>query len=158
MEDRDKAQAVGHIPSGLFVVCTKDGEQKDGYLASWVQQISFSPLMIAVACKKGRAGYEQIISGKTFTLNVVGEKNTNFMKHFWSGYTAEDNPFSKLDHDISENEGIILKDAKSCIECKMVSVQEPGDHDIVFAEVIASYVLDEESPVKTHIRKSGLDY
>ena len=36
-----KAKAVGHIPSGLFVTCVKDGEQKDGYLASWVQQISF---------------------------------------------------------------------------------------------------------------------
>jgi len=158
MKDRDKAQAVGHIPSGLFVVCSNTESSKEGYLASWVQQISFSPLMIAVACKKGRAGYEHISSGKVFTLNVVGEHKTNYMKYFWSGYAPEDNPFAELDHKISENSGIILTDAKSCMECKMVSKSEPGDHVIIFAEVIASHILDEQAKVKTHVRKSGLDY
>ena len=44
----DKAQAVGHIPSGLFIVTTTDGGKKDGYLASWVQQVSFEPLVLSL--------------------------------------------------------------------------------------------------------------
>lgn len=158
MDDREKALAVGHIPSGLFVVCTKDGEQKEGYLASWVQQVSFSPLMIAVACKEGRPGYERIMAGEVFTVNIVGKHHMDYLKHFWSGYGPEDNPFGEIEHTISENGGIIFSEAKSCVECRMVSKQTPGDHDIVFAEVIGSYELNPAADVKVHIRKSGMDY
>ncbi|MAE58614.1 MAG: hypothetical protein CME69_07015 [Halobacteriovorax sp.] len=157
--DVSKAKAVGHIPSGLFIVCSNDGNTKDGYLASWVQQVSFSPLMVAVAIGKGRPGYDHIMSGETFTINIVGKHDMNYLKHFWSGYSPEENPFNgTLDISETENGGVILNGAKSTIECRMVSNTEPGDHEIVFAEVINSYVQNEEAEVKTHVRKSGLDY
>ncbi len=155
---RDIAKAVGHIPSGLFVVTTNNGGQKDGYLASWVQQVSFSPLMIAVAIKEDRVCYEPIKEGQTFTVNIVGKHDMNYLKHFWSGYAPEDNPFSEIATKDGEHGGVILEGAKSAVECKMVSMQKPGDHTIIFAEVIGSYVNNEEAEVKTHIRKSGLDY
>ena len=158
MDDREKALAVGHIPSGLFIVCTTDGDTRDGYLASWVQQVSFSPLVIAVACKAGRAGYDKITSGETFSVNVVGKHHMDYLKHFWSGYGPEDNPFGEIDHKLGENGGVIINEAKSAMECKMISKATPGDHDIIFAEVIGSYELNPAADVKVHIRKSGLDY
>jgi flavin reductase (DIM6/NTAB) family NADH-FMN oxidoreductase RutF len=156
MSNVEAAKAVGHIPSGLFVVCAKDGEEKDGYLASWVQQVSFKPLLIAVACNSDRKGYDAIRAGKTFTINIVGDHEANYMKHFWSGY--DESPFGKIPHKISENDGILIDAAKSVIECKMVSKTQPGDHEIIIAEVIDSHILNEEAKPKIHIRKSGLDY
>ncbi len=160
MDNREKAKAVGHIPSGLFIVCSKSGDELDGYLASWVQQVSFEPLKIAVAIGKGRAGYDHIMSGGTFSVNVVGKHEMKYLKHFWSGYQSEDNPFKngEIEHSISDNGAIIMTQAKSTIECKMTEKVVPGDHEIVIAEVIGSYVHDEQAEVKTHIRKSGLDY
>ncbi|MCO4793556.1 MAG: flavin reductase family protein [Bacteriovoracaceae bacterium] len=156
MDEKEKASAVGHIPSGLFIVSVKDGDQKDGYLASWVQQVSFKPLLVSLAISPSRPGYESIVSGKTFTINTVGEHDTQFMRHFWKSY--EESPFGEIPHEVSDNDGIIIKGAKSTIECKFVSKSEPGDHEIVVAEVIGSYVNNEEASPKVHIRKSGLDY
>lgn len=150
--------AVGHIPSGLFIICTKEGDQKDGYLASWVQQVSFNPLLVSFTIKPDRVGYQSIIDGKTFTINVVGDHETQYMRHFWSSYGPENNPFHEIDHEVSENDGVLIKDAKSVIECKFVSKTTPGDHEIITAEVIGSYIFNEESKPKVHIRKSGLDY
>ena len=158
MSDTEFAKGVGHIPSGLFIVCCKDGEQKDGYLASWVQQVSFKPMLIAIAINEDRPGYKGIVSGTPFTVNVVGDHETQYMKHFWSGYDPKDSPFNKIDHKISDHDGILINDAKSVIECKFVSKSKPGDHEIIIAEVINSHVLNENSKPKTHIRKSGLDY
>ncbi len=148
--------AVGHIPSGLFIVCTKDGEKKDGFLASWVQQVSFSPLLISFAIKSDRTPYAAIVAGKVFTVNVVGEHETQYMRHFWSSY--DESPFLDIPHQVSDNDGLLIDGAKSVIECKMVSKSQPGDHEIVVAEVIGSYVLNEEAGPKVHIRKTGLDY
>lgn len=152
------AQGVGYIPSGLFIIATHENGVSDGYLASWVQQISFEPLLVALAINPGRPGYERIKAGKTFTINVVGDHETQYLRYFWKGYSDADNPFSQIAHEVSSNGGLVLKDAKSSIDCQMVDSLKPGDHEIVIAKVLGSKVLNEESKPKTHVRKSGLDY
>lgn len=154
------ATSVGHIPSGLFIVAVTeaDGKTVDGYLASWVQQVSFNPLIVSLAVKPGRPAYDLIKSGKTFAINVVGDHDKSYLKHFWKGYDPANNPFNDLPHQIGEKGGVILGQAKSAIECKLVSVSRPGDHEIIFAEVLSSYVMNEESKPLVHVRKSGADY
>ena len=152
----DIAAAVGHIPSGLFIVTTTEGDKKDGYLASWVQQVSFKPLVVAIAVRAGRPGYEHIMAGKPFAINIVGEHETQYLRHFWKGY--EQSPFNEIDHVVNAQGGLVIKGAKSTITCKMISKSHPGDHEVVFAEVIASDVNETEAKPKVHIRKSGLDY
>lgn len=160
MTQSDKAISVGHVPSGLFIVAVKDitGQTIDGYLASWVQQVSFNPLIVSVAVKPGRPAYDLIKSGSPFAINIVGDHDKTFLKHFWKGYDANNNPFNELPYEIGAHGGVVLKQAKSTIECKMIGSAKPGDHDIVFAEVLGSYVMNEESKPMVHIRKSGADY
>lgn len=154
------ATSVGHIPSGLFIVAVKDpsGETIDGYLASWIQQVSFNPLIVAVAIKPGRPAYDLIKAGNTFAINIVGDHEKSYLKHFWKGYDPNQNPFKELRHEIGQKGGVILSDAKSAIECKLLSSQKPGDHEVLFVEVLSSYVMNEESKPMVHIRKSGADY
>ena len=159
MEEREKAQSVGDIPSGLYIVCTKNSDgTKDGYLASWVQQASFSPLIVSLSINPGRPGYEHITSGGLFTINIVGDKNSGYLKHFWKGYPKGEGPFGEISHKVSDNGGILMEEVKSTLECKMTSKVKPGDHDIVFAEVLASYPMNEDFKSKVHLRKNGLDY
>lgn len=154
----DIAKAVGHIPSGLFIVSAKTGDQLDGYLASWVQQISFEPLLVAFTIKPDRPGYETITSGKPFAINIVGDHETQYLRHFWSGYDPADSPFNKIEHTITDEGAVLIKDAKSSIICKFKEKTTPGDHELIIAEVIGSEVHSEEAKPKVHIRKSGLDY
>lgn len=88
----------------------------------------------------------------------MGDHDKTYLKHFWKGYDPAHNPFSELSHEIGANGGVILKAAKSAFECVLVSSVTPGDHDIVFAKVLSSYVMNEEARPMVHIRKSGADY
>jgi flavin reductase (DIM6/NTAB) family NADH-FMN oxidoreductase RutF len=155
----EKSVAVGHIPSGLFIVAVQDPSGAiDGYLASWIQQVSFEPMMVSLAIKPGRPAYDLITSGRPFAINVVGDHDKTYLKHFWKGYDPAQNPFKELPHKIGENGGVILTQAKSSIECEFVSSQRPGDHEIVFARVLGSNLHSEEARPMVHIRKSGMDY
>lgn len=160
MLQSDKALAVGLIPSGLFIVTVSDknSHTTDGYLASWIQQVSFSPMMISLAIKPGRPAYDLIKAGHPFTVNVVGDHDKSFLKHFWKGYDPAQNPFNELPHHFGEFGGLILDQAKAAIECVMTSSTKPGDHEIILAEVKASHVMHAESKPMVHIRKSGADY
>ena len=159
MEEREKAKSVGDIPSGLYIICTQNSDgTKDGYLASWVQQVSFSPLMISLSINEGRPGFDHIISGGVFTINIVGDKNSGYLKHFWKGYSPGEGPFGDIAHEVSSNGGILMSEVRSTLECKMSTKVRPGDHDIVFAEVLASYPMNDDLNPKVHLRKNGLDY
>ncbi len=156
----DKAIAVGHIPSGLFIVTVQDpaNGKIDGYLASWIQQVSFNPLIVSLAIKPGRPAYDLIKSGNKFAINVVGDHDKTFLKHFWKGYDPQSNPFQEIPFEIGQNGGVILKQAKSAIECELMEGVKPGDHDLVFARVLSSYLMNDESKPVVHLRKSGNDY
>lgn len=160
MLQSDKAIAVGHIPSGLFIVAVEDkvSGSVDGYLASFVQQISFNPLVVAMAIKPGRPAYDLIKKGLPFAINIVGDHEKTYLKHFWKGYDPNQNPFQELPHHTGEHDGLILDQAKSAIECVMIGSTKPGDHEVIFAEVKASHVMNADSKPMIHIRKSGNDY
>lgn len=157
---KEQAEAVGHIPSGLFIVCAQNAEDQkiDGFLASFVQQVSFKPLLVSICIKPGRPAYDLIKSGQTFTINVVGEHEKNYMKHFWGGYDPEKNPFGEIPHKVEEGGAVVMDNAKSTIICKLKESHQPGDHEIVIAEVLDSRVHNVEAKPMVHIRKSGLDY
>ena len=157
-EKEKKALAVGHIPSGLFIVCAKDDKKIDGYLASWIQQVSFDPLLISLSVKPGRPVYDLINAGAVFTVNVVGDHERDYLKLFWSGYSPDKNPFTQIPHSQTKLGGVAIEAAKSCIDCKMKLKIAPGDHQLVIAEVLASQVMNEKARSVAHIRKTGLDY
>ena len=75
--DIEASKPVGHIPSGLFIICgfDKSSERIDGYLASWVQQVSFRPLMVALAI---------LIVGIFELLPVITEQNQQTQSTFFS--------------------------------------------------------------------------
>jgi flavin reductase (DIM6/NTAB) family NADH-FMN oxidoreductase RutF len=156
----DKAAAVGLIPSGLFIVAVHDEKSQitDGYLASWVQQISFNPMLVSLAIKPGRPAYDLIKAGHPFSINIVGDQDKTFLKHFWKGYDPAQNPFQEIPHHSGEFKGVILDQAKAALECVMVSSVKPGDHEIIMAEVKSSHVMNSEAKPMVHIRKSGVDY
>ena len=159
--NQERAAGVGHIPSGLFIVCAPDAgrdDRWDGFLASWVQQVSFEPLLVSLCIKEGRPCSRHVLTGGFFSINILGESHTGVLKHFWSGYNPDNNPFEKLDHRTGEEGELFLEQSRSTLICQKVSASEPGDHHVVIARVLKSLINDADSPSMVHTRKSGLVY
>src|SRR5580658_8895418 len=92
---------VGKILSGLFIVTVTDGEYRDGFLASWIQQASFEPLMLSMAMKPERPTFDRILSVGRFCVNVIGHHNNGVMKPFWGLLKPGEDPFVGLTYEIS---------------------------------------------------------
>jgi len=155
---KEETAGVGQIPSGLFIVCARQDGAIDGYLASFVQQVSFDPLLLCLAVRPGRPAYDVIKSGAPFSINVVGDHESKYMKHFWSGYDPAQNPFAEIPHHVEPSGTVTIDAAKAVIEARLVQSAQPGDHEVVFAEVLGSRVLTDAGKPMVHLRESGLDY
>ncbi|MDB5105791.1 MAG: hypothetical protein JWP91_3480 [Fibrobacteres bacterium] len=151
------AAAVGKIPSGLFIVTSVLDGRREGYLGSWIQQASFSPLMINIAIRPGRPCYAAIKSHGRFCVNIVGQKNGGLMKPFWNPDSTPD-PFEGLECRITARGNLILNTSLAALECELRTAVTPGDHEIVFAEVVEGHLIQPEDKSLTHVRRSGLGY
>jgi flavin reductase (DIM6/NTAB) family NADH-FMN oxidoreductase RutF len=150
------AAALGRIPSGLFVVTARRGEEETGMLASWVQQCSFDPPQLSLAVKKERWLTSWLTTGAAFIVNVLDDTQTDMIVHFGRGFARGEAAFTGLEVERCEA-GVVLSDALACLECRVESSVPAGDHDLYVARVVGGRLLNEGHSM-VHIRKSGLHY
>src|SRR5215472_4730956 len=144
--------ALGRIPSGLFIVTARRGEDETGMLASWVQQCSFDPPQLSLAVKKERWLTSWLTAGAAFIVNVLDDTQTDMIVHFGRGFARGESAFIGLEIERCDG-GVVLSDALACLECRIESSIPAGDHDLYVARVVGGRVLNEGHSM-VHIRKS----
>jgi flavin reductase (DIM6/NTAB) family NADH-FMN oxidoreductase RutF len=149
---------LGRVPSGIFVLTVGTGNRATGMLSSWVMQAGFEPPMVSVAVKLGRHVCDWLSAGEPFVLNLVGESQSSFLKHFAKGFAPGEAAFDGLDITHCARGVPILKDALGYMECEPVRHVDSSDHRIFLAKVVRGKMQDAETGPMIHVRKSGAKY
>ena len=90
---------------------------------------------------------------------MVGEHDKGYLKHFWSGYSPDKNPFRRdSPPDLPRRgESFSPKRNPPWFAEKFKSTN-PAINHLVVAEVLSGLVQEEEAKPAIHLRKSGLKY
>lgn len=147
-------QAIGRIPSGVFIVTAQRGEEKMGMMGSWVAQAGFKPPCVSVAIHPDREIYKVIEETGRFSLNVLSNENMNLMKAF-SRYSPEQ--FNEVAHTVSEH-GLVLTEAVAVMHCRLLGKSTLSEHHLFLGEVVDGAYLNHEASPMVHLRKSGFNY
>jgi flavin reductase (DIM6/NTAB) family NADH-FMN oxidoreductase RutF len=156
--DSTLSQALGQIPSGLFILTVRRGERSTGMLASWVQQAGFDPPMITVALQRDRFATAWIEETGRFTLSQLAVGSKGIIRHFGRGFGPDDSAFEGLDLRENARGGPVLADALAYLDAEVADRLSGGDHQIVLARVIQGGVLDPEAKPLVHVRRNGFHY
>jgi flavin reductase (DIM6/NTAB) family NADH-FMN oxidoreductase RutF len=151
------AAALGRVASGLFILTARHGTQETGMLVSWVQQCAFEPPHVSIAIKRGRPISDWLEPGAAFTLNILDDTQTDMIVHFGRGFQLQEPAFTGLDVIRPGDGAPVLEEALAYLECRCMSRQVVGDHDLVVAQVAGGRLLGEGHPI-VHVRKSGFHY
>lgn len=147
-------EAIGRIPSGVYVVTASNGERRVGMLGSWVQQVGFEPPTVTVAVHPDRELYALVKETGRFAINVLSNQNMNLMKNF-SRYSPDQ--FDGVPSHESEC-GIVLEDCVAVMQCRLKETLAASDHHLFVAEVVDGTILNREIEPMVHLRKSGFNY
>ena len=150
--------ALGRVPSGLYILTASREGRETGMLVSWVQQCAFDPPLVCLALKRGREVLGWLEPGSAFTLNLIGEGQTNFLSHFGKGFGLDQPAFAGLNVERREGEAPILTDALGYLLCRVQASYPAGDHDLFVAGVGGGRLLQGEGKPMVHVRKNGLRY
>ncbi len=152
------AMALGRVPSGLFILTARHHDRETGMLVSWVQQCGFEPPLVTAALKRGRDVLAWLQPGSAFTLNLLGEGQTNFLSHFGKGFALEQPAFAGLRVERHPGEAPVLLDALGYLLCRVQAHYPAGDHELFVASVEGGRLLQGDGRPMVHVRKSGLRY
>lgn len=156
--DSTLAQALGRIPSGLYILTVRDGERATGMLASWVQQAGFEPPMVTVAIGMQRYVGDWVAKAGRFTLNQLAEGSKPLIRHFGRGFEADAPAFEGLALSEVEGFGPIIKGAIAYLDVEVAGEIGGGDHRIFLGRVINGVYLDGEREPLVHVRHNGFHY
>jgi flavin reductase (DIM6/NTAB) family NADH-FMN oxidoreductase RutF len=149
---------LGRVPSGIFILTVGTGERATGMLTSWVQQAGFEPPMVSLAVKLGRYVCDWLTEGQPFVLNLVGEAQSAFLKHFSRGFEPDEPAFDGIPITHCRRGVPILSDALGHLECEPVRHVDSGDHRIFLANVVRGRLNQVHARPMVHVRKSGAKY
>jgi flavin reductase (DIM6/NTAB) family NADH-FMN oxidoreductase RutF len=151
------APILGRIPSGVYVLTARSGEQETGMLASWVMQAGFEPPMVSVAVRHGRYVADWLRAGRPFVLNVVSEGQAKTLKHFGRGFAPHEPAFEGIDLARTPDGLPVLTSALGHLVCEPCGHIDSGDHHLFLARVTGGNLANDQKPM-LHVRRNGLRY
>ncbi|QDU60085.1 Putative diflavin flavoprotein A 3 [Planctomycetes bacterium Pan216] len=155
----DLASALGRIPSGLFILTARRGEETTGMLASWVMQASFEPPCVTVVLGKDRPVTQWFHEGNVqATINILPEDCREMLSHFGKGFAPDEDAFAGVEVLPVDSDAPVLAKAlayltgtvrEGSIDC--------GDHEVFSIALDGGATLGDTKPY-VHLRKNGLSY
>ncbi len=152
------SQALGRIPSGLYILTAYAGDRSTGLLASWVQQAGFDPPMLTMAIQRERFIADWIRASRKFTLNQLATGSKALIRHFSRGFEPDGPAFVGIPLLHDAQGGPVLAAALAFLDTEVVAELASGDHQIFLARIVAGNVLHPHAEPFVHIRSNGFHY
>lgn len=152
--------ALGRLPSGLAIATACHGGERTGFLASWIQQLSFEPPLVGVCIKAGRPIGALIEAGGGFALNLLAEDDAAALKRYGRGFEPGVDPWvADPDALLDGPDQPVLAAGFAYLLLRHVrTLETTGDHLLYVGEVTGGALLRPEAKPWVHLRKDGFGY
>ncbi len=147
LDEQAKKTMLRKIPHGLYICGVKDGDEINGFTASWVMQASFTPPLVVNCVKQDSTSHAMIKASGVFALSILEAGQKDLAAKFFKPLRRVGNKFEDVEFYPGETGCPIIRDALGYVECRVVSAVEHGDHTVYVGEVIAAGVHREGDPL-----------
>ena len=129
---------------GVYVITTRLGDRLNGMTASWVSQVSLSPLLLMASIAPTRYSHDLIKGSGVFAVNVLASDHVDLGKRFGFQSGRQVDKFAGLEYLTATTGSPILPQACAFFDLKLVDTFPAGDHTLFVGEVVAGKILHPE--------------
>ena len=152
--------ALHTIGYGLYIVCSKKGEQFNGQVANTVTQVTSEPPAIGVIINKDNLTHEYIEESEVFTASVLAKDTPlAFIGHFGFKSGREIDKLKGISYILGETGAPIVTDhALAFLEVRVNQEMDVGTHTIFVGELAGAEILGKGEPMTYayyHLVKRG---
>ena len=140
-----KKTLLRKIPHGVFICGVAEGEEVNGFTASWVTQGSFEPPLVVMAVRADSTSNGMIQRTGRFSLNVLAAEQKDLAAVFFKPQKGVGGRFETAPFQLGPLGLPVLDDALGAVECELVGQVAHGDHTVFVGEVKAA-TLHRDAP------------
>lgn len=140
LDEQAKTTILRKIPHALYICGVKDGEEVNGFTASWVMQASFKPPLVVNCVKQDSKSHAMIEASGVFSLSFLEDGQKEMAQKFFKPQRRVGNKFEDVEFYEGETGCPIISDSLGYVECRVVGSVPQGDHTVFVGEVIAAGV------------------
>src|SRR5207302_8725174 len=128
--DKRRRRVLWSMPSGLYVIGSRAGDERNLMTANWATQVSFDPKLLAVSVENDALTHRLVREGRVFSLNVVDREDRAIVRKFTKPVEADLaagtlNGFAF--HD-GRTGAPVLDQAVAVLDCEVRHDVAAGDH------------------------------
>jgi flavin reductase (DIM6/NTAB) family NADH-FMN oxidoreductase RutF len=139
LDEQAKKIMLRKIPHGLYICGVRDGEEMNGFTASWVMQSSFKPPLIVNCVRSDSGSHKMIENSKVFAISFLESNQKDLAAQFFKPQSRVGDKLENVEFYEGEETGCpIIKNSLGYVECKVVDFSDKGDHTIFVGEVIGA--------------------
>ena len=148
--DRMRRRALWTMPSGLYVVGSRAGDERNFMTLNWATQVSFEPKLLGIGVEHAALTHRLISQGGGFSLNTVDRDDRAIVRKFTkpveidlaastaNGFAFHDGPTGAP----------VLDQAPAWFDCELRQTVEVGDSTFFIGEIVAcGFQRAEDTPV-----------
>ncbi len=143
MESQIDPAAFFKVTYGLYLVCSRDGNNLNGHVSNTVFQITADPPKFAVASHKNNLTSEYIQKSRVFSISVLQQDvNLEFLGPwgFKSGRSVD--KFNGIEYKTGiTGVPLVLSKSLALIECELEETIDTGTHLLFVGKVVQAEVL-----------------
>jgi len=142
-------KALHKISYGLYIVCSKYDNKKNGQIANAIFQVTSEPQTVAISINKQNLTHEYIDKSKIFTVSILStETPMNLIGTFGFKSGRDIDKFQNVKFKLSKsNVPLILDYTIACFEAKVINKIDAGTHTIFIGKVVDAEILSDEKPM-----------
>lgn len=145
-------EALRTVSYGIYLICSGNATQKNGYIANTFFQVSAKPVKLAIACNKNNRTTDIIEQTSVFSVAVLHQQvNKDLVRKFGYNSGEEIDKFAGLEfHSGKTGTPIIKNDSVAYFECKVEQRIDVGTHWLYIAELVDAQMVDETKEPLTY--------
>ncbi len=145
-EDRRRRRVLWRFPTGLYVVGTRAGDERNLMTASWVSQVSLDPKLVGLGVEASAVTHRLIEAGGAFSLSLVARADRAVVRRFVKPVQSDEVAVSEDGHGTMRAVGVrtavtgvpVLVDAAAYVDCVLRDAVRTGSHTWFVGEVVDS--------------------
>lgn len=151
--DKLRRRVLWKMPTGLFVVGSRDGERRNLMTANWVMQVSFDPKLVCVSIEKHALTHSLVSAGGAFVVNILDREDRTIVRKFTKPVADDHDPAARTLNGFAYHDGPVtgvpvLDQAVAFVECSVRESADCGGSTLFIGEVVdAGFQKDEATDV-----------
>ncbi len=145
------------LTSGAYVVGVAHGGRRNAFTAAWIMQVSFDPLLLALAIHPEHASYPLLVESGAFAVSVLERGRLDLARDFGTRSGRDVDKLAGVRWRAAGSGAPVLEESVAFFDCRVVSRHPAGDHEIVVGRVVDGGLLRPAAAPMLYVETGDLD-